>query len=76
MNISKSANGLSLPGRALCKEVGFPRHEFGPETSHFFLHLPHLSIEPFSDVAELRVYDAEVSQLDGNITLYSAFGHV
>lgn len=70
-----STNTASLPGCALCEKIWFSGHEFGPESSHFLLHLPHLSIEPFSDVAKLRIDDAEVSQLDGYITFYSTLSH-
>lgn len=58
-----------------CEEVGFSSHEFGPEASHFFLHLPHLSIKPLSDVAEFGIYDAEIPQLDGDVSLYSTLSH-
>lgn len=64
-----------LPGCALCEKIWFSGHEFGPESSHFLLHLPHLSIKPFSDVAKLCIDDAEVSQLDGYITFYSTLSH-
>lgn len=66
---------VSLPAGGLCEEVGFSGHEFGPEASHFFLHLPHLSIEPLSDVAKLCIDDAEIPQLDGDVSLYSTVGH-
>jgi len=44
------------------------------ELGHLLLHFAHLGVEALADVAELRINDAEVAQLDGDIPLVS-LGH-
>lgn len=59
---------LVSPRRGL-EEVALSVHEFRPEPRHLVFHLAHLAVEPLSDVGELCVDDAEVSELDGDVPL-------
>lgn len=63
---------LRLPGGL--EEVRLAVHQLVTELGHLLLHFAHLGVEALADVAELRVDDAEVAQLDGDIPLVS-LGH-
>lgn len=57
----------TLPAGGLEEVVGLPVHQLRPKLAHLLLHLPHLGVEALPDVGELRVDDAEVAHLDGDV---------